>query len=442
MTAHPLPGGLLLTYYGDDFSGSTDVAEALTLNGLPTVLFLQDPSRQQMERFAGYRAVGIAGVSRSQSPQWMAQHLPPIFERLKALGAPLCHYKVCSTFDSSPETGNIGKAIELGQQAFGSSYVPLVVGAPILKRYQLFGNLFATVHGETYRLDRHPTMKRHPVTPMDEADLRLHLARQTPKQVALVDILALRSSNVDSHLDAALAKGPEIVLYDVLDEDSLIQVGKLIWTRRPSKHTFVAGSSGVEYALVAYWRSTGQLPALEPHAEPGEVDRIVVVSGSCSPATESQLRYAMEKGYAGLRLDARKLAAGDEAETRRAVEAALGRLAEGRSVALYSALGPEDPDLVREEGDFQRRLGSRIGEILRDILQRSGLRRAVVAGGDTSGQAGRQLGIYALTVVKPMAPGSPLCRAWADGPFDGLDIVFKGGQVGNENFFEKVRLGG
>jgi uncharacterized protein YgbK (DUF1537 family) len=437
----PLPGGLLLTYYGDDFSGSTDVAEALTLNGLPTVLFLQDPSREQMERFAGYRAVGIAGVSRSQSPQWMAQHLPPIFERLKALGAPLCHYKVCSTFDSSPETGNIGKAIELGQQVFGSSYVPLVVGAPILKRYQLFGNLFATVDGETYRLDRHPTMKRHPVTPMHEADLRLHLARQTPKQVALVDILALRSSN-ESHLDAALAKGPEIVLYDVLDEDSLIQVGKLIWTRRPSKHTFVAGSSGLEYALVAYWRSTGQLPVLVPHAEPGEVDRIIVVSGSCSPATESQLRYAMEKGYAGLRLDACKLAGGDEAETRRAIEAALRRLAEGRSVALYSALGPEDPELVRGEGDFQRRLGSRIGEILRDILQRSGLRRAVVAGGDTSGQAGRQLGIYALTVVKPMAPGSPLCRAWADGPFDGLDIVFKGGQVGSENFFEKVRLGG
>jgi uncharacterized protein YgbK (DUF1537 family) len=430
---------LLLTYYGDDFSGSTDVAEALTFNGLATVLFLQDPSREQMERFAGYRAVGIAGVSRSQSPQWMAQHLPPIFERLKALGAPLCHYKVCSTFDSSPETGNIGKAIELGQQVFGSSYVPLVVGAPILKRYQLFGNLFATVDGETYRLDRHPTMKRHPVTPMDEADLRLHLARQTPKQVALVDILALRSSN-ESHLDAALAKGPEIVLYDVLDEDSLIQVGKLIWTRRPSKHTFVAGSSGLEYALVAYWRSTGQLPVLVPHAEPGEVDRIIVVSGSCSPATESQLRYAMEKGYAGLRLDARKLAGGDE--TRRAIEAALRRLAEGRSVALYSALGPEDPELVRGEGDFQRRLGSRIGEILRDILQRSGLRRAVVAGGDTSGQAGRQLGIYALTVVKPMAPGSPLCRAWADGPFDGLDIVFKGGQVGSENFFEKVRLGG
>jgi uncharacterized protein YgbK (DUF1537 family) len=371
----------------------------------------------------------------------MAQHLPPLFERLKALGAPLCHYKVCSTFDSSPTSGSIGKAIDLGQQAFGSPYVPLVVGAPLLKRYQLFGNLFATVKGETHRLDRHPTMKCHPVTPMDEADLRLHLARQTSKQVALIDILALRSSDVESHLDAALAKGPEIVLYDVIDEDSLIQVGKLIWTRRPSKQTFVAGSSGIEYALVAYWRSTGQLPALEPHAEPGAVDRIVVVSGSCSPATESQLRYAMEKGYAGLRLDARKLAAGDGAETRSAIDAALRRLAEGRSVALYSALGPEDPELVRGEGDFQRRLGSRIGEILRDILQRSGLRRAVVAGGDTSGQAGRQLGIYALTVVKPMAPGSPLCRAWADGPFDGLDIVFKGGQVGSENFFEKVRLG-
>jgi uncharacterized protein YgbK (DUF1537 family) len=149
----------------------------------------------------------------------------------------------------------------------------------------------------------------------------------------------------------------------------------------------------------------------------------------------------MDKGYEGLRLDARKLAQGDGPETQRAVEAALKILTQGRSVALYSALGPEDPALSPAAGDFQRGLGLRIGVILRDVLQRSGIRRAVVAGGDTSGQAGRQLGVYALTVLKPMAPGSPLCRAWADGPFDGLEIVFKGGQVGDVDFFEKVRCG-
>jgi uncharacterized protein YgbK (DUF1537 family) len=441
VTAHALPSGLVLTYYGDDFSGSTDVTEALTFNGLPAVLFLEDPSQERLDRFRGFRALGIAGVSRSQTPEWMAANLPPIFERLKSLGAPLCHYKTCSTFDSSPQIGSIGKAIDLGQSVFGSSAVPLVVGAPILKRYQVFGNLFAAVDGEAFRLDRHPTMSRHPVTPMDEADLRIHLSRQTSKRTALVDILALRSSDIDERFDALMAENPEIVLYDVLDTASLIQAGRLIWTRRPNAPGFVAGSSGLEYALVAYWQSTGQLPEPEPHAQPGEVDRLLVVSGSCSPTTERQLRFAMDKGYEGLRLDARKLAQGDGPETQRAVEAALKILTQGRSVALYSALGPEDPALSPAAGDFQRGLGLRIGVILRDVLQRSGIRRAVVAGGDTSGQAGRQLGVYALTVLKPMAPGSPLCRAWADGPFDGLEIVFKGGQVGDVDFFEKVRCG-
>jgi uncharacterized protein YgbK (DUF1537 family) len=315
------------------------------------------------------------------------------------------------------------------------------VGAPALKRYQVFGNLFAAADGETIRLDRHPTMKRHPVTPMDEADLRLHLSRQTTKRTALIDILALQSGDAEARFESVAAQNPEILLYDVLDEASLIEVGKLIWTHRPDRPSYAAGSSGLEYALVAYWRSAGLLPPPVPHAEPGEVDRLLVVSGSCSPTTEKQLRFAMEQGYEGLRLDAPKLAEGDNAEMQRAVEAALRTLKQGRSVALYSALGPEDPNLSHGGRGFQQGLALQTGAIVRDILKQAGLRRAVVAGGDTSGQAGRQLGVYALTVLKPMAPGSPLCRAWADGSFDGLEIVFKGGQVGDADFFEKVRRG-
>ena len=69
----------------------------------------------------------------------------------------------------------------------------MIVGAPRLKRYQMFGNLFAAVDGVGYRLDRHPTMSRHPVTPMDEADLRVHLAAQTARRIELVDMLQLRA---------------------------------------------------------------------------------------------------------------------------------------------------------------------------------------------------------------------------------------------------------
>src|SRR6185437_5106540 len=100
---------------------------------------------------------------------------------LKALSAPLIHYKVCSTFDSSPETGSIGRAIEIGQDVFNSTVTPMVVGAPRLGRYCIFGNLFARsgLDSEVFRLERHPTMRTHPITPMCDSDLRRLLAMQT-----------------------------------------------------------------------------------------------------------------------------------------------------------------------------------------------------------------------------------------------------------------------
>jgi uncharacterized protein YgbK (DUF1537 family) len=87
-------------------------------------------------------------------------------------------------------------------------------------------------------------------------------------------------------------------------------------------------------------------------------------------------------------------------------------------------------------------LGERAGRILDRVLKRSGLRRAVIAGGDTSSHAGRQLGIGALTFVSHMAPGAPLCKAWSRSPSrQGLEVVFKGGQCGRDDFFETVRSG-
>ena len=250
-----IPSGRLVSFYGDDFSGSTDVMEVLAANGLETVLFLDVPEERQLERFPNCRAFGIAGSSRSQSPAWMTTNLPRIFQALQQLQAPLCHYKICSTFDSSPQVGSIGRALEIGQEIFGSSYVPLVVGAPALRRYCVFGNLFATVGSETLRLDRHPTMSRHPVTPMAESDLRAHLAAQTSKPIGVLDILALQSGQSAQRLQRLLSQGSEVVLFDVLDESSLRQVGSLLWDSRSQQQFFIVGSSGVEYALTSWWRS-------------------------------------------------------------------------------------------------------------------------------------------------------------------------------------------
>ncbi|HRX36408.1 MAG TPA: four-carbon acid sugar kinase family protein, partial [Aestuariivirga sp.] len=160
----------LLSFYGDDFTGSTDVMEALATHGVKTVLFTRRPSADEMSAFNDCAAIGLAGTSRSETPAWMDEHLPGIFSWLKSLEARFSHYKVCSTFDSSPAIGNIGRAVEIGRDVFGQDLVPLVVGAPQLKRYTAFGNLFAGYQGETYRIDRHPVMSRHPVTPMKESD--------------------------------------------------------------------------------------------------------------------------------------------------------------------------------------------------------------------------------------------------------------------------------
>jgi hypothetical protein len=217
----------LLSYYGDDFTGSTDVMEALALNGMETVLFTRVPTAEQFAPFAGYSAVGLAGTSRSQSPQWMDAHLPPAFEWLKSLGARFCHYKVCSTFDSSPTVGSIGRAIEIGQRVFAQTVVPLVVGAPQIGRYTFAGHLFANYRGQTWRIDRHPVMSRHPVTPMDESDLRLHLARQTTLPVQLA---------------AEEMKERGIYLVDVFDIATQVVAGERILGLPRVARPFLAGS--------------------------------------------------------------------------------------------------------------------------------------------------------------------------------------------------------
>jgi uncharacterized protein YgbK (DUF1537 family) len=428
---------LVLSYYGDDFTGSTDVMEVLTWAGLPTVLFLQPPSKEQLSRFRSARAIGIAGDSRSRSPEWMSQHLPRAFQQLKDLGAPLNQYKVCSTFDSSPRVGSIGCALDIGLDVFASAWVPVVVGAPKLRRYQAFGNLFARIASETYRLDRHPTMSRHPVTPMNESDLRRHLAAQTPAKIGLVDLLTLASGAGQARIAEAIASGEHAVLFDVLDEASLVEVGRLIWENRAAA-PFSVASSGLEYALVAYWRSAGLLPPASAPQPAAPVDRLAVLSGSCSPETAASIREGIAKGYADIRLDARAVAAGQFDE---ALQQAMAAAAAGRNFILYTALGPSDPNLIEGDETLRRSLSENLGRLFAAALEQTGIRRAVVCGGDTSSGVGRQLDILALTAVCPLAPGSPLCRAYSGGPLDGLEIAFKGGQVGGPAFLEEVRTG-
>ncbi len=456
---------LLMSFYGDDFTGSTDVLEALTLAGVKTVLFLTSPSAEARADFADVDALGIAGTGRSLSPDAMNEVLPPLFTELAALRAPISHYKTCSTFDSSPEVGSIGRALDLGQEVFHSRFVPLVGGVPRFGRYCVFGNVFARAgvgsDGESYRLDRHPTMSVHPVTPMNESDLRVHLGRQTSKRFALFDVLQYRLDEPErsARLDELLTDEPEVVLFDLLEPEQLAKAGQLIWSRASRQAPlFAIGGSGIQYALLAHWRETGFLEPEKP-SEPLEgVPQVLAVSGSCSPVTQRQILEADAAGYEVVALDTPELVDPDRSAAARVatIERAAKHLSDGRSVILHSCLGPQDPRIPAtsqalaargispEEGRLQsaRLLGSQIGETLRALLEESSAPRVIVAGGDTSGYVAAALGIQALEMLAPLAPGNPVCRAYAPGsPFDGIEIAFKGGQVGSRDYFATALRG-
>jgi len=449
---------LLLAYYGDDFTGSADVMEALARAGLHTVLFLQPPTPEQLAKHPGLRAFGIAGGSRSISPEEMERELPPAFEALKASGARIAHYKMCSTFDSSPRVGSIGKAIELGRRVFGERPTPLAVGLPLLGRYVVFGNLFARsgLDTEPSRLDRHPTMSRHPVTPMNESDIRLLLGAQTRLPVELVDVLKLEAALTGgvtiqvatralpgSSLPAQTAgcREPQpIVLFDTLREAHLPVVGREIERLADAGQLFVVGSSAVEYALVAHWSLPSATPGRNQPvpSSPVTPHQLVCVSGSCSPVTDRQIAQAVAAGFSEIALDPMRLLKPEAPEIDLAE--ALAILRSGRSLILHTSRGPADQRLHHSLAATDReKLGRALGAILDRLLKATGLKRAVVCGGDTSMAVARALGIEALEFAAPAAPGSPLCLVHAPGrSADGCEMVFKGGQNGRDRFLLDV----
>jgi 3-oxoisoapionate kinase len=437
-----MTAGPLISYYGDDFTGSTDVMEALSSNGVETVLFTRLPTDAERAAFAGCRAVGLAGTSRSQSPQWMDETLPGHFRWLKALRARHCHYKVCSTFDSAPQQGSIGRAMEIGLDVFDQAMTGIVVGAPQLRRYTVFGHLFAAYRDEIHRIDRHPVMSRHPATPMHESDLRRHLGAQTGMAMGLVGGIGATQDEAARALASFRREGMRACILDVHDAASQLMAGRLL--EESALGPFVVGSSGVEYALVAHWRASGRLDGgAVSHPALARQERIAVVSGSCSPTTERQIRAAAEAGFETIDVDYAALAGlGDGAAAfDKALARAMAALQAGRSPIVHTALGPDTARTM--EGASNDAVGRALGRLLRSITERAGLRRVVVAGGDTSSHALSELGIFALTLRHPIpqSPGSPVCTAHREADAGSLQITLKGGQIGGDDYFVRLRDG-
>ena len=445
-----LPSGVLLAFYGDDFTGSTDAMEVTALAGLRTVLFTRNPDAADLAAFADYQVIGIAGTARSRGPEWMETHLPDIFEALASLNPRVLQYKVCSTFDSAPDVGSVGKATELGARTVPPGWIPAVVGAPQLGRWQAFGNLFATAAGVNHRIDRHPTMSRHPVTPMHEADLRLHMAQQTDMEIAGIDLGDMARGLTTVKIAQAQASHA-ITFIDVVDPASQAEAGRMIW-ENSANTVFSPGSSGLQYALVAHWRSQGAVEATPPafpiHAR---ADRLLVLSGSCSPVTADQIAHAEAAGFALIRLDVCKAASPEEAQAE--VALVLTKIATAfdghQAVLVFAARTVDDPAYAALTDFAARRampmhqtqsaIGDALGAIALAAVPRFDLKRLVVAGGDTSGRVLEVLPVTALELKHPLAPGAPICHCHVSDPiFEGLEVVLKGGQLGAPDVFVRA----
>jgi 3-oxoisoapionate kinase len=142
-----------------------------------------------------------------------------------------------------------------------------------------------------------------------------------------------------------------------------------------------------------------------------------------------------------------------ERELGQAADRALAAIGEGKDPLVFTAAGPDDPAVAgmasaieasgQSAGAINDRVGAGLGRLLDRVVREAALTRAVIAGGDTSGHAALEMGIYALTAVAPVAPGSPLCRAYSDDPAHAqLEIALKGGQIGAPDFFCAVKRGG
>jgi uncharacterized protein YgbK (DUF1537 family) len=424
---------ILLAFYGDDFTGSTDALEFICRAGAKAMLFIEPPTAEQLKQYSDLDAYGVAGKTRSLPPDKMEKILLTAFEQMKATGAKHVHYKVCSTFDSSSTIGSIGKAIDCGAVVFNNKTIPVFGGMPALGRFCVFGNLFAKMgtgaEGKIYRLDRHPSMSKHPVTPADESDLRLHLGKQTTKKIGLIDIIELKKSVEEINCD------DEVVLIDALNEQHLLKSAEWMEIHTINEDTlFSVGGSSVEMALGKYWIETKRLMPVVEWPHPGKAAPILVVSGSCSPVTATQIAFAKANGFKEVIIDAVKIC-NDDVIDEISINKIIGLLKEQKNVIVHT--GQKQLQNLSSE-----KLGTALGTIAKEAAEKAFVKRIVIAGGDTSSYAARAMEIEAVEMIAPIVMGAPLCKAISKNKnINRLEVNFKGGQVGSENYFELLLNG-
>jgi 3-oxoisoapionate kinase len=433
----------LAAFYGDDFTGATENLAQFCRHGLKGRLFFTSANRAAiLEMAPALDVVGLAGTARGLAPEAMTREIEPALGLIETLAPRLMQFKVCSTFDSSPTMGSIGHVMELARRRWPSCALPVLPATPAFGRYTAFSHLFTRYQGEICRLDQNPAMAYHPSTPMTEADLRRHLRTQTAIPPAAVTLLDYREADGGWERLVGAADEKRFVVLDATDQDELEHAATLILRLAEQRSTLAVAAQGFADAM-------GRLQAQDlPGRRPlpttyAGVERLLVLSGSCSPQTRGQLGYFESRGGAILSLPPEEALRDAPGLARRLAGQVAALFGEGRDVAVATTRGEADvvADLSTE------RLATAVGEVFarltREVRDADDLHRVVFAGGDTSSQAMRQLGADALELVAfDEAQGGHLCRLVAEGSsLDGLEVVLKGGQIGAEDFFVRVKQG-
>ncbi|MEM1362275.1 MAG: 3-oxo-tetronate kinase [Pseudomonadota bacterium] len=398
---------------GDDFTGSSDLANTLAKEGMRTVQYTGVPNQPAAPEV---EAGVIALKSRSIPAADAVAHSLSALEWLRDQGCEQFFFKYCSTFDSTPE-GNIGPVADALAEVLGAEQVIFCPAFPGAGRSIYQGHLFVDD-----KLLNESGLENHPLNPMTDADIRRWLAQQTQNQVGHVAAHTVfqGAAAIREGLKAAQDAGQRHVVVDAIRDEDLRKIGQAA-----KGLPLITGGSGVALGLPAnFGCAQGAVPW---QAQSGQA---VVLSGSCSIATRGQV------GYHKTRHPAREIVAEEviEGSLTPAEMAEWLMTQEGLPLAYSSA----EPQVVRDVQDrFGReRAASAIESFFAEVATHcvaAGATRVITAGGETSGAVVEGLNLGQLEIGPEIDPGVPALRAR-----DALVVALKSGNFGTEDFFEKA----
>lgn len=413
-------------FVADDLTGAADVLAQAHRYGLEAALVIGDaPLPVDVD------VVGIAGPARSLSGAAFDDTVRRDLARMADVDLDVLLYKICSTFDSSPTTGSIGRGIELLHELFTNhGPIPVAPAQPGFGRFTAFSDHYATFAGQVHRLDRHPVMSQHPSTPMHEADLRRVLTEQLADgaQVGSIHLTAYDTDRF-TELWTDRRHAPDLTAFvvDAVDEQQMDTIARSL--RHPHSHgrpALVVGSGGIMAAL-ARTTAAGSVrtPSRQRSAGP-----VLAVSASASSVTADQLEDAISHGWVDIPVPVELLQGHHEAELAALDEQVRAALSAGHDVVVHATRGTSDPRYAVSGPVDPAHLGSLIGALAGRMAAAGFTHDLAVFGGDTSSHALIAMGVRELRVADQFVTAGPICRTDDHATVAGCRLLLKGGQVG------------